>query len=284
MIFDKEATFPYPILASFTDDYVDSSFLLEVDVEDSDDEYMFKIKYELKNDFLNDLITLKKAKIFLLIQSKDSQFYEVNDNNVKIAKNRITLTKKTNLQLIIMSLEEINFKANNNLHPFYSDVKSKILVDKYSVLAFSNIEKFNGDLRKPFDLFEKRLDPNIKSDVKIDFTSEMIVVIYRDKILQYTGFRKSHSLNNHYIYMGLQKALTKFLHDLGDKTLEVQIKSIDDPDDKLNYKLYRLMKNKNIEYLNFDNIDEVIAKITDNIILKHYYAIEEEVKNGNKTS
>ena len=44
------------------------------------------------------------------------------------------------------------------------------------------------------------------------------------------------------------------------------------------------MKNKKVQVLNFENIDEVIAKISDKILQKHYYAIEETIKYDSQIS
>lgn len=278
MIFDKESRFPYPILSYFTEDYTNAIFNLKIDVQDSPFDYIFKVEYELTSEFLKDLIDKNKAKIYLLIQSKDSKFYDLKDNKVLVPKNRISLNKRTNIQLVVMANEDISFHNNNDLDHFYASEKSKIKIEKYNALAISNVEKFNGDLRKPFDLFEKRVDPTIKSDIKIEFSSEMIVIIYKRKELQFGKFRKSNSLNNHYVYMGLQKGLMKFIIDLSSNNSEVYIDEIEEPENPLNYKLFKLMKIKGINLLSFENIDEVISKISDRIIDKHYIAIEETVK------
>jgi len=284
MIFDKESTFPYPILSKFTEDYVDAKFTLKVDVQDGQDDYIFGVEYILTSKFLADLIQQKKATMYLLIQSKDSKFYELIYSRVNVPKNRISLNKRTNLQLVLMANDEISFHQNNELDLFYEAEKSKIKVKKYNVLAISNVEKYNGDLKKPFELFEKRVDPTIKSDIKIEFGEETIVIVYKRKEFQYIGYTKSKTLNNHYIYIGLQKALTKFLFDLSEEKDEVYIDEINDPDNPLNLKLYRLLKTKGVKTLSLENMDEVIAMISDRIIEKHYNAIEETFSNAGKNS
>jgi hypothetical protein len=53
----------------------------------------------------------------------------------------------------------------------------------------------------------------------------------------------SNTLNNPYIYMGLQKALLRFLVNNGDGE-QVDLDQIDMPLDQLDLKLYNLMKKK----------------------------------------
>ena len=68
--------------------------------------------------------------------------------------------------------------------------------------------------------------------------------------------------------MGLQRALDKFIlnNKINDNEDEVIISEIDEPINELDLKLYKLMKNKKVEIISQDNIDEVIYLISDNII------------------
>ncbi len=77
-----------------------------------------------------------------------------------------------------------------------------------------------------------------------------------------------NSLNNLYVYMGLQRALNEFIlnNRINDDEDEVIISEIAEPDLELDLKLYRLMKNKMVCELNKDNIDEVIYLISDGIV------------------
>jgi hypothetical protein len=276
MIFDRESTFPYPILSKFTTDYPFARFNLEVSIEDSPTNYIFKIDYEINSDFINDLIQKNKAKIYFLIESKDSKFFETKKNSISIPKNRITLSKKTYIQLVVMATENFSFESNHDLDEFYKNDKKNIMIEKFNILALSNVERFNGDLKKPFKLFEKRVDSSLKSDIKVEFTQECIVLVYRNKDFQFGNFRKKNSLNNHFIYIGLQKALMRFIVDLSpENKQEIYIEELNEPDNPLFRKLFNLMKIKGVDHLNFENIDEVIYKITDKIIEKHFNAIED---------
>ena len=62
---------------------------------------------------------------------------------------------------------EINFKNNYDLSSFYEEFKDEIYVPKHSILGFSNSVIFDGSTNKPLELFEKKVNPNLKSDVKI---------------------------------------------------------------------------------------------------------------------
>jgi hypothetical protein len=106
----------------------------------------------------------------------------------------------------------------------------------------------------------------------------MIVIVYKDVELQYKGYTRARSLNNHYLYIGLQRALTEFIITTNPEDYEIVIDDISEPENRLFYKLYRLMKNKCVVSLSKDNIDEVIEIISDKIIMKHLKAVKETIK------
>ena len=285
MIYKKDANFPYPLLTNTSKSYDNCDFILDIDVEENINDYRFYINYELNSDFILGLLERRQAQLVLVIQSKDNKFFNLDTNEKvkEIPKSRVSLSKRTTLQLLIPANEDIFFTNNNDLSSFYDNFKEDIVVKKNSVLGFSNCVIFNGSTSKPLELFEKKVDPNLKSDVKIELTSEVIVINYKNENLQFLGVPGSEGLNNPYIYMGLQKALTRFIRrNVNDKNdEEVDIDSMEIPEDELDLKLYNLMKKKMVQELSYDNIDEVIYKISDKILERYSSAVRRLYSDGN---
>ena len=282
MIYSKESNFPYPILSNFTSDYTDKAFTFDVNLYDENDKYKFVFDYNLESYFIRNLIVTKKAKLFVIFESIDSIYFELNeDKAISIKKNRISLSKKTRIQLFVISVNGFNLLRNFELDSFYDDLKDKIFLKKYNVLAMSNIVQFDGDLRKPFDIFLKQYDPNIPTDMQFMISEDMIIIKYRDKDYQYNGFQAKSSLNNHYVYIGLQKALMRFYYDLSDDGDDLFIDEMEEPNESGLYKkLFYLLKVKGIKSVNIENIDDVIEKISDRILHKHYIAVKRVSENA----
>ncbi len=224
----------------------------------------------------------RQAKLILVVQSKDNKFFPLNygEKSKEISKSRISLSKRTTIQLLIQSKNNISFKNNYELNEFYDGFKNEIVVPKNSVLGFSNSLIFDGSTSKPLELFEKKIDHNLKSDIKIDLGSETIVISYKNEFLQFNDSPQSAALNNPYIYMGLQKALYRFILNNGNGE-EVDLEAIDPPREGLDFKLYNLMKKKMISELNIDNMDEVIYSISDKILDRYTAAVRRMYSNGN---
>ena len=210
----------------------------------------------------------------MVIQSRDNKFYNIEFGKkfITIPKSRISLSKRTIVQLLIKSNDEISFKDNEDLNDFYNQFKSEIVVPKNSILGFSNTVTFEGSSSKPLELFEKSVDPDLKSDLDIELGSETIIIKYKNENLQFIDSPISQTLNNAYVYMGLQKALYRFVINNGEDG-EVDLDSIDVPENGLDLKLYNLMKKKMVSEVSLENIDSVIYLISDKILEKFSAAV-----------
>lgn len=282
MIYKKEANFPYPLLTNTSDSYENCQFILDIHLNENTEFYYFTVKSEIDSEFIKKLIQSRKARLILVIQSKDSKFYEVQLTEAVIAipKTRLSLSKRTTLQLFVQAIEEVNFKENGELSPFYDGFKEEITVPKYSALGFSNGVIFNGSADKPFQLFEKRVDPQLKSEISIILGNETIIITYKSEEFQFNDSSLSESLNYPYVYMGLQKALYRFIISYGSDGEQVYLDEIgDDPANELDFKLYHLMKSKMVTELNTENMDEVISKISDKILHRFTSTVRGMYKN-----
>ena len=282
MIYKKDANFPYPILSSNTLAYEESDFTIKVSFEEDGDLYRFKIKTQLTSAFVESLLRNGKAQYLLVIQSKDTKFFSLDPNNlqVEIAKNRMSLSSRTSIQLHIVAKSDIGFEHNYELNSFYDQLKDSIVVPKFSMLGFSNIVTFEGGMKNPLDLFEKRLDPNLSSAIKFELGSECIIIHFRDEDIQFQSMTRANAFMNPYLYTGLRIALERFISNYADEDDDVvELSQMTQPEDLLDFKLYNLMASKAVEELHVDNIDEVIGRISHQIIEKYVKAVKELVAN-----
>lgn len=281
MIYRKNANFPYPVLSSTSNGYAENCFEVDINVTDDADYYHFSFEYEIDSEFIKQLLNQRKAQLIFIIQSKDNKFFRLHNNQrvVNIHKSRISLNERTSIQLHIQALEDINFKDNNDLSEFYYRFRDEITVPKYSLLGYSNVIVFDGTIRKPFELFEKRVDENLNSDIKVELGQEMIIIHYRKPEFQFNHLPKSAVLNNPYVYTGLTKALQAFITNNSEDGY-IDLEELEEPSGALYLKLYNLMKMKGVTELTYDNIDEVIYKISNQIIEKFTSALGEMINSG----
>ncbi len=283
MIYKKDANFPYPVLTNSSMSYTSSEFKLDIELEENTETYRFEITPDITSPFLASLVEIGKAVLILIVQSKDNKFYvlEPGQSYIEIPKSRISLSKRTSLQLHLQSTEEISFYNNHDLDEFYTSFKDEIIVPQHSILGFSNIVLFDGSDRNPLTLFEKKLDEHLPSDIKIELGPETIIIHYRDADLQFATLPQNQSLNNTYVYMGLRTALQQFIQKYAEEDEDsVELRNMVSIPEGLDFKLYQLMSKKMVEELSIDNVDEVIYQISDRIIEKFTSAVKGLAANG----
>lgn len=276
MIYKKDANFPYPLLTNDSTSYAESTFTIDIELSENTANYIFSIDYEIESDFIKKKLLDGKANLYFVIQSKDNKFYQLKSGqkSIEIPKTRISMNKrKTLIQLLIRANEDISLVDNNELSNFYEKYKNHIVISKHSIMGFSNTVLFDGSNEKPYELFEKKLDPDMNCPIKVDLGSETIIISYKNEEFQFIDSSQSNVLNNVYVYMGLQKALYRFIINNSNDNESVDLEEIEYPEDQLDAKLFNLMKAKRVSQVTIHNIDEVITMISDRVIEKYTNAV-----------
>lgn len=280
MIYKKDANFPYPILTNTSNAYNNAKFHLVIGLDEIGNDYCFEPQYDISSEFIKSQIQSENASLILVVQNKDTKFYEMDQDQkfIKIPRKRISIKEKTSIQLLIKAKEDISFINNEDLSDFYGNFKESILVPKNSILGFSNIITLNV-IKKPQELFEKKIDPNLKGPFEIELSNETIILKFKNENYQFVDIPNNRDLNNAYIREGLGRAVINFVINNGEDNV-VEINEIDPPEVELDFKLYNLMKSRNVKEVGLENIDEVVNIIGNNIIQKFTDAVR-GLYNGN---
>lgn len=280
MIYKRDASFPYPVLSNTSSSYIDNQFTFDIaSLTETNDNYIFELKYQIGSEFINDLLRTGKACLNLVIQSKDNIFKKLDNNELEVTvpKRRLTLNERTRVQLQVQALEEISMESCDGLSEFYDQIKEEIILSAYSLIGYSNLVTYAGRDTKPLDIFERKIDDSLKIPFKVELSPSTIILKFKDEKTQLNSLGSTKHLMNMYIYEGLSRALHQFiLSNNGAEEEFIDLDSISiSQEDHLNQKLYDLMKNKGIEEISQDNIDEVIQSITNRVVEKFVMSIEE---------
>lgn len=286
MIYKKAASFPYPVLSNTSSNYTESEFNFDVVNLNEDIEfYNFEISFDLTSDFVKQLLSSGKASLVLIIQSQDNYVVEIKegDKYVSVPKNRLSLTSRTTIQLLIRSTDRVGFSTCNELDDFYEEIKDEIEIEKNNLIGYSNFVIFEGSESKPLDLIERKVDPFLSSAFKVELGPSTIILIFKDENYQLNGLTRNNSTMNMYIYEGLSRALFKFILDnQNDEDSEefIELNSLSEQSTPLNQKLLDLMINKGIEEIELESIDRVVSIISNKIVEKFTYSIREVRSSG----
>lgn len=283
MIYNKDAVFPYPVSSRTSQSYQESYFTFDVNVTDeNEDTYEFSLEYDISSPFLVKLLEDNQATLILIIQSGDNYFERLSFGQKKVIlrKNRLSLSKRTKLQLHIQSLNEVSFSSAHDLSSFYSEYQEQITVKKYSLLAYSDEVVFESSEIKPIEMFEQSIRADLPVPFKVELTGEIIRLVFRDRETSLEDASIKKNMRNMYYYIGLNRALTEFIEANINDDEFLALETID-PEKGLHRKLKELMLSKGITEIDPENLDEVIQKMSDNIIGKYANGIKEMAENGN---
>ena len=284
MIYNKDAAFPYPVLSHTSSSYENNDFEFNVDtIKETKETYIFPLSYTIGSSFIEQLILEKKATLVLIVQSGDNYFEELsyNQKEIVLPKNRLSLSKRTRLQLHIQTLETIDFSMADDLSNFYAPYKSDIRLKRHTLLGYSNEVVFEGSEVKPLDIFEQSIKENLTVPFEVKITNETILLLFRDRESSLEVSDVSNHLRNMYFYIGLNRALTEFINVYGNDEEFIDLTSLPVMEKGLHEKLKDLMISKNIKELDPDNLDETIQSISDDIIEKYIEGVKGMIEDGN---
>jgi len=177
----KAKLYPYPVLASFNNDYIDSAFDIEVEETITEKEIIFKFIPKLENEGLAELIHSNDATFVVHIECSFTCFRRVVEipfegKSVTISANKIE--EVINLCPFIVAARDIYDYKNTKFNSEYEGVSFEL--DKGSIMAIGyekviRIEKENDDLANVPSIFSvtEIIDTRI-TDIVIDYSGDKI--------------------------------------------------------------------------------------------------------------
>lgn len=274
MIFNKATVYPYPIYSNTSLDYVDPLFNVTVELTEEDQEYVMVLETELQSKFLQSLIAQGFASMYIVMTSSTTSDLIPFEKELRFVKEKLDLGNKIRFQLYIIAEKAFTFGLNNELDSYYRRIKDQIIIKSNMMIAMSNIVNFNGQIKKPFELFSWKYNPQLDSEIKIELSTDEIIIHHKEKDYRFLYNDDRRFLNNHYIYLGLQKALMAMFHNNRDlEFIDLEDSSEELEKSELDFKLINFLKVKGITRFSLDEIDHVISQISDGIIAKQAKAV-----------
>lgn len=177
----KAKLYPYPVLASFNNDYLDSSFDIEVDEEMTDKEMIFKFKPKLNNEELANAIRANDAMFVAHLECSYTCFRKVIEVPFEGRTVTISANKVEDVMQIcpfVVATRDIYDYKNSKFNAEYNDAAFEL--DKGSIMAIGlekviRIEKEEDDLANVPSIFSVTEIINLQqNDILIDYTGDKI--------------------------------------------------------------------------------------------------------------
>lgn len=194
--------FPYPVLSRELDDYIDSSFEVEINQEKiSINKIKLSFEFKLYNDELNSLIDQGKASFAVHIEGEASSYRKLvylEKNNYKYSEELESKTtpKKLFVNFMVIATKKIyNFSNKSFNKEYYGDNFVIKQIEKGSILAYDTMAELNIDF---YNDNNKSLNSMIRvaefeeNYMEVDFDSDIIQInLPKKSYLAYVNLSKS---------------------------------------------------------------------------------------------
>lgn len=196
----KNRLSPYPILDNFGDDYIDSSFTVDYEVDTQFTEVYGKLTFKLDNDEIKKLIADKKAVYSVHIESPSACYRTVffSDNTeLEFKLNASSLSKVIEIRTFIVLTHAINSFSSKKFHPDYQGQTFDL--EPHQIIAIGtakdyDIKKDDRDLGTlPSILRIDKLEGRRKGTLSVNTDNDeyVIVGLSKDVFDQYVRLGKS---------------------------------------------------------------------------------------------
>lgn len=185
--------FPYPVLSNELDDYINSSFEVEINQEKiSVNRIKLSFKFKLDNVELNSLIEEEKASFAIHIEGESSSYRKLayltkDEYKYSVELESKTTPKKLFVNFMVIAKEKIYNYSNKNFNKdYYGDDLVIEQIDKGSILAYDTMAELNID-------FSNDDNGSLKSMIRVaEFDENYTEVDFDSDIIQINLPKKSY--------------------------------------------------------------------------------------------
>ena len=139
----KNRLSPYPILDNYGDDYINSSFTVDYDVNTQFTEVYGKLVFHLENDEIKQLIKEQKAVYTVHIESPAACYRNIissDEEELEFKLDATVVSKVIEIRTFIVLTESIKGYSSENFHPDYQGQKFDL--EQHQVIAIGTAKDF----------------------------------------------------------------------------------------------------------------------------------------------
>ena len=185
--------FPYPVLSNELDDYIGSSFEVEINQEKiSVNRIKLSFEFKLDNAELNSLIEEEKASFAIHIEGESSSYRKLayltkDEYKYSVELESKTTPKKLFVNFMVIAKEKIYNYSNKNFNKdYYGDNLVIEQLEKGSILAYDTMAELNID-------FSNDDNGSLKSMIRVaEFDENYMEVDFDSDVIQINLPKKSY--------------------------------------------------------------------------------------------
>ncbi len=180
--------FPHPVLSEDRDDYINSKFLVDLDIKYIANKIRFTIEYTLENEGLEKLLKEGKIEVVYRIESPQTMYRTIvkgKSNKVKKIIDETLINGNIKVSSYIIAKQNIKGYRNELFHDDYKNLYFDI--DKTAIIAIGEKYRFrlDKDMEELYNIpsifvISRSGDKDIQ-DMSINFEGDKINIILSDE-------------------------------------------------------------------------------------------------------
>ena len=216
----RDRLFPYPVLCEDTDDYVEGSFHVGIELVNQDaNSTDLKFNIELNNPGIKGLISRGQAKYVIHLECSNTAFRTAISSFSDSISYRL-MNKNVNGDVAVLAMvvaeEKIPFYKNAALNEDYGDVD--LIIERASIMAYENLQPIRihknyeelGERDPIFTIVkEERMDSNEEKAIWFNAEGDKIqIFVNEDVYTSYTNYCGNTSMRPFVLSVLVVPALT----------------------------------------------------------------------------
>lgn len=180
----KNRLSPYPILDNFGDDYVDSSFDVDFEVNTQFSEVYGKLTFNLRNEEISELINQRKAAYVAHIECPATCFRRMIssfDSDIEFKFDATNISKTIEIRTFIILKQDVKGFASSKFHPDYQGEIFNLLAHQIIAIGTAknyNVQKDDRDLETlPSILQIVKLKDTKKGTLSVNTDTDSHIII-----------------------------------------------------------------------------------------------------------
>lgn len=190
--------YPYPVLSASNEDYINSSFNIELPVNPYVEGDLAKIKivYSLKSQGIQELIENDKARVTVYLESVEAEYRKIfyfpkSSNSLALDINKNNLSKKLQIKGYIIANTKISpFKLQEHNSDLFGSVPFSL--NKGDIIAIADgytipLENFDPLVDRPsiFSIRKQTENPNEEISVDMLTRDKITILLNEDTFTKY---------------------------------------------------------------------------------------------------
>ncbi len=197
----KDKVFPYPVIKTYEDDYVNSTFKCEASYDGDEEKVVITFNMFLNNERLVELLSQNKISFLVHVEESRTMFRET------LRFNEMSKTLEIPLDSVKQTVEVVTFLVTNERIENYSsedfsdwykgstfDFEENLIIG-FSDLFDVDVTKEDDEMKSVGSIFIVVPNPKIKDIFEIEYTDKVISINVSNEIFElYNGLSKTYAI------------------------------------------------------------------------------------------